>query len=716
MKSKVLVVVALASSLFLCACQPSATSSQTSEVTPAFAVTFHARHNGVDPIVIAADASGKISENEALQSVEKGYDNHIFQGWFLSQDAAKSLDKGDGDANLFSFATTLSASLDVYAGYSLANWSTAVDERLGCYLGVYESLGYSPLPVIEASSFELDESKDCAFTAAGVTSSSYAAYGDKLTAAGFSKASEGVYLDPLGNYNVTLSYADGAASFLISFADAVGAFPAKYLSSLTSGYTLSTYLSESTFELAANEKDEDLSKRFITYTASTGVGESSKIAKKYVFYTPKSTDETPAASLGAYLKSHGFQSVSSTRLLYCDPFGTVLLYPSIYQGSNDFAFASLPLQKGMVCLSATSLYSTSLDVDELKSAYRSYSGAAYPENKYPDLSGLGTSFGAIFGYSNSSGEGPGFAICGANKDKFDAVLSSLYKAGWQYSSSTSTYSTAFAFLDPSQQYQINMTYYDSGKVGGLMSDIIQVTLFHYQSFTDKLSTWLGKQNQGGGTLSELPSLPKDTTSGSVNSSYPYYFQFSVTSFNVSADNDFLAALVAAGWKKTTTKNDIDYYDYSDGRYQLVMSYSATNQKLTAILVYITDSVVTTGYADVMSAFAKRLGVTTLAVPGFESLIGTESPKSVTFRQFYDGTYQRAMALVDYSAEADATAALASLATALTAEGSGWSKAGTNSSGVVFYTNADGVTLYTGSTTGTAVDGSTTYRVYVSCYR
>ncbi len=681
-----------------------------------YKVTFDARRDESKPLTLVAGSDNKITQTDEVKALTENYPYHVFKNWYKSLDAAKTLDNGENNENVYTFSETITSSFTVYAGYEETYIDSAVKKKIDLTLGVYETLNYSPLPLLEDTPYE-NLKDDYSFKAVGVKNDQFKAYKDTLTKAGFKETSDNKFLDKLGRYFVSFLFENGDLTYTFSFNDTEGEFPANYLGTMSSALDTSLYLDPSQFTLAENELGEDKSKKFIvTQKEVTLLGQGSKTQTKSVYYMPKSGDEEADKSFGAYLTEHGFSLASNTSLTYVDMFLSSMVTVNVIR-EDDFivnpSLKNLGVKVGMVEATFYREYSTSLSKSELANYYQRLTGNEYPSS-FPDWSKIGKAFSLLNGYSSGTNYGPGFFISGASKENFDAAMNELFEQGYSYSKSEGEYYWTFTFVSPTNEHVINLTYYDSSKVKGLFSDLCQVIIIHAKSVYETLSEWMSKQNVGGGSLTSVPSLPGSSLVGREDSSYPFIYTLTAEKVNESDYESYQNALVEAGFIFTKEEEGYRYYKSSDGYYSLALRYNSSTSYLYLTISYEAYLKKEFSSIDVLSLAKKRLGVEELVIPGLADWIGEK--KELTVMSFYDGDNQRAMFYENVSSIEIAKERQTALLEAIDKDSSVFEKVGSNSSGVTFYKNADGVYLYTTTTKVTSNDGTVSYNFVLGLYK
>lgn len=702
-------ILILASACLLSACQ------QEAKEDTSLSVSFDALREGQEVLKVNVGTDNKVAPSEEISALVSNYEYHTFVNWYTSKEAAEALDAGENDANIFDFDVAITSSITVYAGYEESWIDQAVTEKIELTLGSYQTLDYSPLPLLDKTPYSsLDDTYS--FKALNVDENKNNEAKKLLTDNGFTLASEGKYLDKLGRYFVSLEYADNELTYTLSFNDEEGELPANALGTLSSALDASLYLEPDSFSLAKNEKDEDLSKKFLIAQSYSSIITGLNSQCKTLFYTPKETDSDPATTFATYLSGVGYSKASSSQLIYADMFMSSLVYVS-YIAKNTLItnkeWKKLGVKAGMVAVSFYSAYTVGLDQDELEEEYEYYTQTEYPDS-FPDLGSIGKATSLINGYSSGSNYGPGFFISGCDKTAFDAVLNDLYEQNYTYSKSESTYYWTFNFASPTGEYVFQFKYYDSSKVAGLLSDVCQVIIIRKASAYETLAKWMEKQNKGGGTLTSIPELPVSNVTGSANSSYPYAYTVYGKGATEADLTSYLESLAKAGFTKDKEEDGYYYFTSADGYYSLTVKLSSSYLYVYIFYNYLTTDTFT--YAQVATMAKARLGVTSIDIPYLATYLG-EDGSNASVMSVYDGSYQRLVVYGDLlDTEEAANAYLTAFTEAVTASTS-WTYVGKNTAGTIsFYTNSDDVYLYASVGTVTNSDESTSYRFFIGMYR
>lgn len=585
-----------------------------------------------------------------------------------------------------------------------------VSERLSALLGASQELGNSPFPIIEGAAYALADG--WAISASGVSKGDYI---EALVMADFSAEVGDVYVDPLGNYAVSLSGEDDSLLLTFSFMDEPGDFPVHFLAASIPSMDLSSYLDPETFMFSENVLGEDLNAKFRTISTETfspfGIGMEHV---KYVTYTPKADDDEPLEALAEWLEDSNFQSISSSSYQFIDLFGGSLVTLGTV-ASSDSALVNAGAKAGDVYLCLFDAYTVDFDESELSSSYEYYVGSDYPEGYFPDFGQIGKGHGLMLGFSSSNTYGPGWYINKASRKGAQAVIDYFYDAGWRVSQSNGDYYYTFNLYDYGAGYHLIMTYMDHNAIGGLLNDVCFMRIFKIQSLDEALSSWLRLQGQGGGSLRSIPEVPASQlsyTSGTATSSgnpVPYFriTGVSMTEANLDA---YEAALVADGWK--LFDEETNTYASSDGFYYFTLTLSETGS-FTGYLQY--DTFHYSGshtYSEIMGYAALRLGVNSIAVPGLSSYMGETATEMDIASLYY--SYQRFLAYLPV-ADADAATELVDTLYDAVAADASWTMAGTNSGGTITFYEKDNVYLYFTTGTGQTADGTETNFVVIGLY-
>ena len=711
MKKSILLL--LSSMLLLSSCEGGETSSKANGAL----VTFNPLREGVSSLKVEVGEDKKVAPSDEITALTANYKYHTFVNWFKTEEAAKTLDAGENNENIFHFEDTVTSSLTLYAGYEVSFIDKGVTNKIELTLGAYQKLGYSPLPLLEGTPYEDLSKETYSFKAVDVEEDSLNKAGDLLTENGFVSQGNGLYLDKLGRYFVSLTYANKELKYTLSFNDEEGKLPSNALGTISSALDASLYLKDEGFTLAKNDKDQDLSKKFIVTQKRGKIVNGLVSDVKVLCYTPKEADEDAAKSFGNYLKGVGYSLASNTSLLYVDPFMSSIVSVSTVKKMTlmlDSSLKAAGAKEGMVMASFYSAYKTSLTKEELAKDYESITSVAYPDS-FPDFAKIGKAYSLINGYSSGENVGPGFVVSACNKIAFDEVLNELYAQGYSYTKSTSSYYWTFTLSSPTGEHVMQFTYYDSTKIKGLMSDLCKVVIIRAKSAYEKLSEWLEKQNVGGGSLTSIPALPNKKVTGNRNSSLPYVFGFSGSDATAEDVTTYGESLVKAGFVKGEVKDGYHYYHTKDGFYDIAVYFDEAHTTLYVFLYYNCYSSTSRNVSAILKEAQIRLGVENIAIPGLSEWLG-EGEQELTTMSVFDGTYQRYLIYGLNTTEENATAQKTALLAKLDEDTTHWKKVGTNSSGTVFYQNSDGVTVYVQIGKQTKDDGTKVHYLYLGMYK
>lgn len=651
-----------------------------------------------------------ISQNQEDYLKYDKYADHELANWFTSKEAAAAHDEGVDGANLFETSAVFDSDATLYAGYYFLDDEVKLNEHVATYLGSYQDASLSPFPFVtgyEETTYNNDDLTYVTFN--GITKSIYENYKEKTLASyEFSSLGNDVYLDKTGSYKLTLAFDEPANTLKVSYAfnDPVGEFPTYYFSSAFSGLDAPRYINEANFMLSKNYKDEDLSKKYQTYSGKVKIDRANYDAK-VIFYTPKEK-ETALDNFNSYIEDAGVFSEMGEGI-YIDMFATTMVQAiQVDTSLSLFSSMNLDLNNEMVGIFCLPQYEKELDTNALKSFYKQVTGYEFSSDDYV-LYEDGTSFGGLMSYSFSDGRGGvGYTVTGAKKSSFDIYLAQLIAKGWIYSESEGDYTYSFTMLSSTQEYALSITYYDSSKVKGLLGDSVNFVYSHNDSVFQKLTAWLAHQNVGGGTITAIPEFSANSYSfGNLaidGTTIPYGVY--VRGIGVAANivETYEKALVDSKlWVKNETSTEYPQYDSVDGYYSILLFYTASSKALTLQIIYNTDTNVTTSLDDVYKILLKRLGVETFTIPNLDGILmnGNKFVPCVV-SQYYDGSNNRCVIAISYKTEEEASASKNLVYKGLEDEGNGFTYVGTNSTGTTtFYKNADGVYFY--STTYESTD-------------
>lgn len=566
-----------------------------------------------------------------------------------------------------------------------------VQERFNDILGCYEELGYSSLPKIGAT-YQLDPNDKNGVLASPVTSSAFEDYQKTLVERGFVQQEEGTYLDPLSRYFVVLSLNGDTLSFKIRFNDEIGAFPVNYLSTVFATFDLPIYLKSDTFEYAENVKGEDLSKKFLLADGNDYLALTSASAPtKTVSWTPKQDVEDPVSDVSTWLKNAQLTPISSSASnVLIDSFASAVVEVGKVSGATPSLLRN-GAKEGDLYLRVYRLWSEELDQAHFAARYQALTGYVYDASAFPDFMTLGKAKSMLMSFAYGTYSGPGWVVSNPSKARFQAILDEFHERGWSFSQTDGSYYHSYNFYGPKNEYRVYLSYYDSSKIGGLLSDLVQIRLFQFPSIYERLTDWFKQENVGGGSITDIPEIPGKGVNGSSTSSNGFPV-FNISATSVTAENyaKYVAALQDDGWKETNKNNNETIYQSADGFYYYDIIYA--NGSFSAALVY--NASYYSGkhtYAELIQYGAKRLEDPSFTVPGLSTYVDVDPSPEITVLSFYVSDQRYLMELPLASAEESVTAVNAIYA-ALEAD-TAWTKAGQSSTGTVFYQNANGTYLY-----------------------
>ena len=637
----------------------------------------------IDDFISADDLS-------SLSSLKSG-DLSVYN-WFKSKNDAKQLNNGADNSNIVAFDEPIKSDLTLYPGYVYKNYDEETSSYIEAYLGSYQVQAVSSLPILYTNEIvatginkisykNVNEERYTEFKQDLVNEYSFTY--DETTTNYYDK--EGIYY-----LNFTYDSTNKVVDLTFTFNDKVGEFPTQFVGSMFYGLDMRQYFNEDNFSLSKNYKGEDLTKKYITNIEYSD-DESSYC--KYVFYTPKDSDEDPVSSINSFLVNEGMSKQSTNT--YRDTFFTCEIKTFLVTSSYVSQYRELGLSVGMVGLEFIDTSSNQLDTETLAYYYNRLTGHDFDTNIY-QVFDYACRYTQILTYSSSSyGYGTAFYSFGVNKDDLESSLKKMEETDWTYSKTTSGGKTAFSLLNKTQEYGLQLTFYDGSKYTDLVTNLLQVSYYHKDSVFDKINNWLTYQNVGGGKLTSMPKFEAKTyssgylTSGTTSIPYTYYLSgTNVTSdeynryVNLFKDNSEFTDV------SDSTKSYLQF-KYSDGFYEVLIAYS--NSTLTVSVIY--DGVRTfTNASDSLSYVYDRLGVKTLTVPGYDNLFTKYNDLEVSVNQYYSGKDERAIFIIPLSDSDTATSEYNTLLETFT-NSDVLTKVGT-SSGITFFKDSNGVYMYT----------------------
>ena len=643
-------------------------------------------------------------------------DTYELEGWYYTIQDANELNRGENDVNVFSYDTPINEDIQVYAGIAYKNFPSEVKEVVSSYLGTYETLDISPIPLLKTDRISVDKTNLNSFTFENVSQSTYDTYLQSLVDDyHYTLVSDNTYLDTTESYLLELNCDESSRNLVVSyrFNDEVGKFPSKYFASNFAGIDYSMYINDDSFMLAENDKD-NIDNKFLTREVTNG-----DITFKTIFYTPKSSDLDPVTSLGDYLENNNFQLAGTN--MYVDQFGSAVT--QIGSVSNVPLFQNLEgVTNEMLYIATYSVATSSIDEESLSESYAEYTNFEYPTDTYPLFDGAKL-YGVILGYTYSSYTGPGLNIFGLTTKQLDNIMLDLEEKGWNISMSDLSNYYSYTCYSPTEEYGIRIQYYEEDRYIDLNTSIATVVYFHHDTAFDRASVWFRNQNIGGGTITNIPKFDAYSygsgylNNGSSSISYTYYIIG--TEVTTETYNAYLETLVNTNeWVRVSDtvfeNTSCPTFNSVDGYYTIIVLYDSDSQKMTVQIYYNATTNVTTGYNDVINKIKARLQNENLVVPGLETLIGETDYKPVTVSQYYDGTNNRVNLTLYYDTLEEAEEAYNKYYEAL--NNSGYANAGTNSSGIEFYKETTTNTYYYGATGESTNNDVTSYYLLIGIYR
>lgn len=679
--------------------------------------------------VLSKDAATK----KKVEDATRRDDGIVLDGWYLSSESSADLDRGNQDQNIFTFSEPVTSDLNLFAGYVLQDYDAATKDYIARYLGVYEELGYSPLPVVrtawQAEIPDFDSTlANNSLTFSNVSQTSYDAYVASLSSSyGFTQTDAG-FTDPLKVYNLALDYDASEASLTLTytFLDEEEAFPTNFVSSQFFNLDTRPKLNDNLFMLAENVLPEG-QKKFVT-RLELPEEENATYRIKDVYYVPKSTTETPTTDfynliddLSLMTLSKATDSSTGNMVIQYATDETNSTYLLVSQvTSPTLEETALGVTKGMVKAQFLDFSSRSLKEDEISQYFAKYLKTDWNEGHYgfpSDLKGFGSVLAGTLGGKTVVG----FSAVGINDTNLQSFFDVMKEKGWdgEKNSSTDTL-TQYQLNSKENEYGIILNYYP--KTATSFDNMIQVFYYHQDNIVEDLKKWFAASNVGGGTVETIPLFDADgvyssgnlTSNGNEIGTGHYLAGTKVKAENVAT---YEAVLVKEGWIKNeeeTQNNKYPTYDSKDGFYKLILIYSLENETLGVQILY-NGTGTATDSKGVLKNIGKRLGVDdTFVIPGLEDLI---QKKTVETEQFYNLSDNRAYVIIPLSSEDEVTQAKESFNTALKESGS-WAQVGTvGSSGAPAYQDSKTkIVAFALDATTDNTDGSKSYAIGIVFYR
>ena len=132
MKKSILLL--LSSMLLLSSCEGGETSSKANGAL----VTFNPLREGVSSLKVEVGEDKKVAPSDEITALTANYKYHTFVNWFKTEEAAKTLDAGENNENIFHFEDTVTSSLTLYAGYEVSFIDKGVTNKIELTLGAYQ--------------------------------------------------------------------------------------------------------------------------------------------------------------------------------------------------------------------------------------------------------------------------------------------------------------------------------------------------------------------------------------------------------------------------------------------------------------------------------------------------------------------------------------------------------------------------------------------------
>ena len=651
LKNKIL-FPALLCSFLLSGC--SNTASTLGENT--FKVSFYGTDSTTTPLVFdireGKTLKDSLSEEQynQIEDLTKGDVNYDFDGWYLTQEGADSLDNEE----YFSFSSEVNSDLSLFAGYSENAYRSEIRDYIENYLGIYEQFDVDPLPLMSSKGFSTNDDGH-SFVYEGVSEHSATNYLDSLVNHyGFKKLDDDSYLSKSGSYVVDYSYDSNEQNLSVSFNfnDKEGSFPTYFFASNFYGVKMDYYINDTNFNLADEVNTDDTS-RFLTYSSLDGAG----VRNNYIFYVPNNNNYDDLRALEDYLETANITlDTTSEDAAYVDNYRSAFIDFDYVSESEVTSFKDLGLNltKDMVKIHITpNTARTSLDTELLNRAFEIY----FQDDTDAEYSSLPTNFPAK-AYSDIliSSNQPLFFAFGVDVEDLNATLDSLRNDGW-YVSVTGTTSLAIRITSSDGSYAVALTYYPNGGFVDANTSVLRVVYSHAMSVFETLDNLILFQTWGGRTANvfEVPEFSAQNLRITQDTSSPA--KYIVTGYSVSLE---VFTTYANNFKNGNNWRVVDdsTYKYSfvsqDDGFTLELSY--VGGVVTLTLTYNAEKTV-----DSLSS-AKTYLKRRLNAQMNETVINDFAQGHNVFNitEYFDGTVNRAVLGIDFNTLKEANSALSEL--------------------------------------------------------
>ena len=683
LKNKIL-FPALLCSFLLSGC--SNTTSTLGENT--FKVSFYGTDNTTTPLVFdireGKTLKDSLSEEQynQIEGLTKGDVNYDFDGWYLTQEGADSLDNEE----YFSFSSEVNSDLSLYAGYNENTYRSEIRDYIENYLGIYEQFDVDPLPLMSSKGFSTNDDGH-SFVYEGVSEHSVTNYLDSLVNYyGFTKLDDDSYLSKSGSYVVDYNYDSNEQNLSVSFNfnDKEGSFPTYFFASNFYGVKMDYYINDTNFNLADEVNTDDTS-RFLTYSSLDGAG----VRNNYIFYVPNNNNYDDLRALEDYLEEANITlDTTSEDAVYVDNYRSAFIDFNYVSESEVTSFKDLGLNltMDMVKIHITpNTARTSLDTELLNRAFEIY----FQDDTDAEYSSLPTNFPAK-AYSDIliSSNQPLFFAFGVDVEDLNATLDSLRNDGW-YVSVTGTTSLTIRITSSDGSYAVTLIYYPDGGFADANTSVLRVVYSHTMSVFETLDNLILFQTWGGRTANvfEVPEFSAQNLRITQDTSSPA--KYIVTGYSVSLE-DFTT--YANNFKNGNNWRVVDdsTYKYSfvsqDDGFTLELSY--VGGVVTLTLTYNAEKTV-----DSLSS-AKTYLRRRLNAQMNETVINDFAQEHNVFNitEYFDGTVNRAVLGIDFNILKEANSALSELEESL-------------ANNLTFYGTSQNVNFY--------YEGNLMYYCYVS---
>lgn len=577
--------------------------------------------------------SKALEYNEMVNAKEKydkilNYSSGEFQGWFKDSESAYDLNK-ENAFDLDSFI--VKEDLNIYAGFVFSDYTEALKQSITTYLGNFMSLGYSTLPFVSTSEMPTISKDYKELTFKHIQKEGYDNFkSDLLRKYKFKEVSKNTYLDKLKAYNVTLNYDESNKVLKLSYAfnDEQNKFPSNFVTSQFFVQDVRSVLNENYLYAV------DFSKTKNFYT--------NYLYKNGTYY--KTFSYVPTDAENAVNDFYDCLEANNLATPETDANGN-------YSYAVDETYSTLiqaEYSENMVTVLLASLYTTTLNLTDVKDSYKNVTGYNYDENLFPTFTS-GKGYGSILaGYIGDN------AVCGyyvsvSSKEDLDKYVDSLVKLGYQ--GEYVDYGD-YGRYNYSYDYNLlNVTIEYVKKTNSYWSGYALICYSHPGNILNNVENWIEKQSKG---KSDIKTIPLINGKGSYSSGYltnnnstmAYTYYMSVNK-SVTTKEEYASELEKTNlWVKDSENStkDVSIYVSKDQFFKIYISYDEDELVIKLLYNNYITELKSASVSDIYNYLKFRFNFgDDFKIPGLDQLV--KGDKDVIAEEYFDSTYDRGLILI-----------------------------------------------------------------------